>query len=266
MRQSDLATMTRRLLPGFLLVVLAVSACSSGCRQQVPQSELEKFMAQYRGLPAAVFLDTLRAHTSDAPPYATYAHYELGNYFYGVANDSAQQPAGWDTDLVTSLLDSAQAHFENAITLDSTFVEAYVNLGSLWDDRTNLLGSNFEYRRQRGEYLDRSKELYERALVLNPDDEKAGCNLGALHLKLREHSEAIACFNQVLAVNPQSALAHYNLAIMFAEEKIYREALVEWGAAAAADPDGDIGERSRANIQIVKELLSTEIPENLGEQ
>ena len=72
--------------------------------------------------------------------------------------------------------------------------------------------------------------------------------------------EAVTYFQQALAVNPKSALAHYNLAIAFAEAKIYREAIREWEAAADADRDGDIGERSRANIEIVKDLLEQEVP------
>ena len=47
---------------------------------------------------------------------------------------------------------------------------------------------------------------------------------------------------------------------MFAEAKIYREAINEWELAVKNDPDGDIGERSRDNIQIVKDLMNTEVP------
>ena len=68
----------------------------------------------------------------------------------------------------------------------------------------------------------------------------------------------------MLEHDPESALAHYNLAIMFAEQKIYREALREWELAAKYDPDGDIGERSRANIQIVKDLMNAPDPPAVG--
>jgi hypothetical protein len=50
---------------------------------------------------------------------------------------------------------------------------------------------------------------------------------------------------------------------MFAEEKIYREAIREWEAAVAADPEGDIGARSRENIKIVNDLLNAPVPEQL---
>jgi hypothetical protein len=70
----------------------------------------------------------------------------------------------------------------------------------------------------------------------------------------------MAEFQKVLEYHPQSALAHYNMAIMFAESKIYREALVEWELASKYDPDGDIGERSRENIKIVKDLMNAPTP------
>ena len=47
---------------------------------------------------------------------------------------------------------------------------------------------------------------------------------------------------------------------MFAEAKIYREAIREWELAAKYDPDGDIGERSRDNIKIVQDLANAKPP------
>ncbi len=67
-------------------------------------------------------------------------------------------------------------------------------------------------------------------------------------------------FRQALVDHPRSALAHYNLAILFAETKIYREARAEWAAAAKADPQGDIGRRSLANVKIVEQMMSAQAP------
>jgi tetratricopeptide (TPR) repeat protein len=264
MNRSAIATAGSRLALGLLLALLVLALGLGGCRGKVDQSDLERFAAQYRDLPAAEYEDSLRAHLNDSTPVSVFAHYELGNLFYRTATDSAESPAGWNTDVVTVLLDSAQLHLEQAIAGDTTFVEAYVNLGSLWDDRSAQVSPGPDGHLERKERLEKAKELYLQALHYNPDDEKAGCNLGALHLKLKETNEALDRFRHVLVVNPNSALAHYNLAIMFAEEKMYNEAIVEWEAAAKADPGGDIGSRSLENIRIVKELMTTEIPENLG--
>ena len=102
--------------------------------------------------------------------------------------------------------------------------------------------------------------MYNLALSVEPTNEKARCNLGSLYLRQRRTADALAEFEKTLEYNPKSALAHYNMAIMFAESKIYREALDEWEMASELDPDGDIGDRSRENINIVKDLMNTPTP------
>jgi tetratricopeptide (TPR) repeat protein len=256
----------RGLIALWLMGLLAASFW--GCKQQAEQSEVARFLSRYQDLPAAAQQESLRVHTQEPGVHAAYAFYGLGNQFYSAATETAQA-AGWNADPVYALLDSAQTNFERAVDRDSTLIEAYVNLGSLWDDRSAQLGNGFQEQRQRQEYQKTAEGMYLKALTIDPDDEKANCNLGALYLKMREgnqtlHHKAMERFLHVLEVHPKSALAHYNLAIMFAEEKIYREAITEWEAAAKADPHGDIGERSRANIQIVQDLLNAKVPENLG--
>ncbi len=244
---------------GLLLIV----SCLAGCREDVPQSELERFIAVHRQLPLPAYQDTLRALIAAGSPQAVFAHYELGNLFYEAAAESAQVH-GYRSGPAPALLDTAINHFERAVALDTTFVEAYVNLGSVWDDLADQTSiAKQEERRLHEERLNNAEKMYQKALAIAPEDEKALCNLGALYMKQRKTDEAVAQFQQALAAHPQSALAHYNLAIAFAEAKIYREAIREWEAAADADPDGDIGERSRENIKIVKELLEQKVPEKI---
>lgn len=253
---------TKRSGGRFLLLLALAVACLTGCKgRKSGQDEITRFQARFAGLPeqarTTALLDLTRA---GAGRDAVLAHFELGNILYGEAQDSAA--ASPSSERVASLLDSARVHFASATDLDTTFLQAYVNLGSVLDDlaeRTPAMGAERE-KRQR--LLAESEQTYRRALGLDPNDEKARCNLGALLLKQRKTSEALEQFKTVLAHNPKSALAHYNLAIMFAESKMYREAKREWGAAAAADPRGDIGERSRANIKII-EQMSAPVPAGL---
>jgi tetratricopeptide (TPR) repeat protein len=186
----------------------------------------------------------------------TFAAFGLGNTYYAAAADTAAEH-GWNHAFTRAHLDSAEVYLDRAIARDSTFVEAYVNLGSLYDDRANIVtpGTN------RNEALVRAEDLYQKALAIDAHDEKARCNLGSLYLRQRRTMDAKEQFLTVLEHNPESALAHYNLAIMFAEAKIYREAIREWERAAEDDPDGDIGERSRDNIEIVKQLQESEPPD-----
>ena len=87
--------------------------------------------------------------------------------------------------------------------------------------------------------------------------------LVTLFLRQRRTKEALAEFQKVLEYDSKSPLAHYNMAIMFAEAKIFKEAIHEWELAAKYDPDGDIGQRSRDNVKIVQDLLNAPDPTNL---
>ena len=93
--------------------------------------------------------------------------------------------------------------------------------------------------------------------------EKAGINASAIHGNKSQgaRTKALAEFKKTLEYNPESALAHYNIAIMFAEAKIYREAIREWELAEKYDAEGDIGGRSRDNIEIVQDLMNAPEPD-----
>ena len=239
--------------------VLLLGASLPGCKEQVELTELERFVQRTLDLEGAALEDTLRGYVAAGPPQAKYAEFLLGNHFHTMAADTAAA-MGWNAAFVSDLLDSAEVHFAAAVAGDSTFIEAIVNLGSVWDDRSEQRASNAE----RQERIDQAERFYRLALAVDPTDEKARCNLGGLYLRQRRTQEALDEFQTALDHNPQSALAHYNLAIMFAEQKIYRGAMREWELAAKHDPEGDIGERSRENVRIVKDLMNT--PEPQGHQ
>lgn len=256
-------TMTLLALAAALLVALAVVGCKDGQgtaasqakKPARPATPLEKFAERITKLEGQALTDTLRHLAAGGPPQRAYASYLLGNRFYLEAGDTARA-RGWKDTLVTTLLDSAEVRFTAAIAADSTLLEPMVNLGSLWDDRSEQTSNQVE----RQDAATKAESFYRMALKVDPKDEKARCNLGSLYLRQRQHGKAIAEFKQVLADNPQSALAHYNLAIMFAESKVYREALAEWELAVKYDPDGDVGSRSAENIKIVKDLMNAPDP------
>jgi len=238
-----------------LWVMLISAAMLSGCKDEANQSALDRFIARTHSLEGQALTDSLRSLARGGAPYNAFASYLLGNRFYETAGDSAHN-VGWGDEGVNALLDSAEVHFNRAVAMDSTFIEPLVNLGSLWDDRAEQMGS----RQERDARLATAKKFYEMALSIDPNDEKARCNLGSLYLRQRRVQAALNEFKKVLAHDDHSALAHYNMAIMFAEEKIYREALAEWELAAKYDPDGDIGDRSRDNVKIVTDLMNAPSP------
>jgi len=242
------------LLLGLLAALTLVALV--GCKESMPKSELDLFIEHMENLPEADRADSLATLAAGEGERSAWANYMLGNRLYAAAADSAVR-GGWSTPVVTALLDESEGYLMAAIERDSSFVEALVNLGSLWDDRSEVIGP----RAQRDRNLTMAKQFYEMALEADPLDEKARCNLGSLYLRQRKTMEAKEQFTTVLENNPRSSLAHYNLAIMFAEAKIYDEAIEEWELAVKYDPDGDIGQRSRDNIEIVKDLMDTPVPE-----
>lgn len=235
-----------------MLAILALASLVA-CNNDEPQSELDLFIAQVDVLPRAAALDTLYQLLDAEPPVDAFARYQLGNIHYSAAADSART-RGWNDEFAKASLDSAQHWFEQAVAVDSTFVEAYVNLGALWDDRADMMA----VRRDRDERIATAQALYTRALELRPEDEKARCNLGSLYKRQNNFEAAMNEYLTALEHNPESALAHYNLAILFATQRIYREAIVEFERAVDLDPDGDIGQRSADNIKIIRDLMKSE--------
>ena len=248
--------MRRILLIISTLVIALLAVAGTGCKEGMPQTELDRFIDDMSKLEAEAQAAKLQEMTQGDPPQSTYANYMIGNNFYQKAGDTAID-VGWNGGEVNALLDSAEVYFDLAVAQDSTFIEAMVNLGSLWDDRSDQMGD----RHEREYRLSKAKDYYNLALTVDPHDEKARCNLGALYLRQRQTGDALNQFKKVLEHDPHSSLAHYNMAIMFAEQKIYREALTEWELAVKYDPDGDIGSRSRENIKIVNDLMNSPTPD-----
>jgi tetratricopeptide (TPR) repeat protein len=246
-----------RRYPSLLLLVAlglvtALSAC--GSEDTAPLSDLDRFVQRHQNLPATAALDSLYPLAAGPVPDATFARYQIGNIYYALASDTARV-RGWNDELARSLLDSAEVWFEAAIAADSTFVEALVNLGAVWDDRADIMAT----RPEREARIGQARIYYRRALELRPEDEKARCNLGGLYKRQNNLEAAMREFLTVLEYNPRSALARYNLAILFATMRIYKEALREFELAVKYDPRGDIGQRSRDNIEIIKDLMAGEL-------
>jgi len=138
---------------------------------------------------------------------------------------------------------------------DSTFLQAWVNLGGIWDNRADMMAPMPERQARTAKAV----SMYQKALSIDPRDAKARCNLGALYMRDRKTEEAKKEFTTVLDQDPQSALAHYHLAVLFAEARIYARPRLS-GSWREIRPDGDIGERSKANLKILEDLQKAPTP------
>ena len=86
----------RRSAP-LLLLILGLLLAVAACNREVPQSELDRFIASIEDLDTAVAVDTLRVLAGGEAPTATFAKYELGNIYYAMAADSART-RGWNDE------------------------------------------------------------------------------------------------------------------------------------------------------------------------
>jgi tetratricopeptide (TPR) repeat protein len=233
----------------FLFPLVALLSPLTACNKDAPLDEFELFSQNIHAMQTDDALDTLHTLVDAAGPVDGFARYHLGTIHYSLASDGADA-RGWNDQLVQAHLDSAEVWFNAAIAADSTMIRAYVNLGSIWDDRAEMMLD----RKERDARIAKARALYEQALELDPHDEKARCNLGTLYKRQNDMQRAMEEYLAVLEHDPRSALARYNLAILFATQRIYREAKLEFELAAKSDPNGDIGERSRYNIKIINDL------------
>jgi len=242
---------TTRIL--LLITAMVLFLAAAGCREEAPPATpLEIFVERTGHLEGQALDDTLRAALAEGPPASVYAGFLLGNRFHAAAADSAFK-VGWHEAGVNALLDSSETYFAGAVAQDSTFIEGLVNLGSVWDDRSEGIND----RARRHDVVAEAESWYLRALAVDETEIKARCNLGGLYLRQRRTNDALREFTTALEHDPESPLAHYNLAIMFAEAKVYRESIREFELAAKYDDeDGDIGDRARESARIIRELLS----------
>jgi tetratricopeptide (TPR) repeat protein len=140
-------------------------------------------------------------------------------------------------------LEDATAAFRRAVAIDSTHVPALVNLGVALID----LGRAEE-----------SLAHLARAVRLSPDDVSALTNLAIARYSLGDIEAAVGGLVQAIELDPGNQVAHFHLGIAFAEAQLYEEAVREWQAVTAADPDSPAGIQATRNIERVESILKLE--------
>lgn len=124
--------------------------------------------------------------------------------------------------------------YEKVIELDPMFIEAYNNLGVLYqemglydkalevfqkaiqinpryDKILNNLGTLLLLR----ERYEESKEAFQKALIINPNNIESHINLGILFKKQGQADQAIESYHRALAINPLHGEAHYNMGLLY---------------------------------------------------
>ncbi len=111
--------------------------------------------------------------------------------------------------------------YEKAIALDPKFVEAYNNLGVLYQER--------------GLY-EKALEVFEKGIEVAPTYEKIFNNLGTLLLLRGRYGKAKEAFERALSINPRNLESHINLGIVLKKEGRWDQALESFRSALSLDP------------------------------
>jgi superkiller protein 3 len=124
--------------------------------------------------------------------------------------------------------------YRKVIEIDPTYVEAYNNLGiiyqeigdfnnALWAYQTSL-GINPRYEKGLNnlgillylmERYEEAMEALQKSLAINSNHVESHINLGILFKKRGQMDQAIACYQKVLSINPGHAEAHYNIGLLY---------------------------------------------------
>jgi len=117
--------------------------------------------------------------------------------------------------------DSARRAFKRAIELDDKYEEAYYNLAGLPDTD-----------------LKQQRQLYRKAIQLDPDYAIAHQAIGIIEHKLRNIATAAYHFRRAVDLDPLNVFSHLYLANALAVQEDFQAAELEFRAALAVDsPD-----------------------------
>jgi Flp pilus assembly protein TadD len=127
--------------------------------------------------------------------------------------------------------------YQKVIELDPTYVEAYNNLGIIYQ----MIGD-----------VDRASAAYQKSTEINPKYEKGYNNLGILLLLRGHYEEASETFQKALAINANNIESHIYLGILFKKKGQWQEAIESYQRALAIDP---LHGETHYNIALLYEQL-----------
>jgi tetratricopeptide (TPR) repeat protein len=111
--------------------------------------------------------------------------------------------------------------YQRVIELDPTYVEAYNNLGIIYQ----MVGD-----------MDRAFGAYQKSTEINPRYEKGYNNLGILLFLKGRYEEAVEAFQKTLAINSNNIESHINLGILFKKKGEWEKAIESYQKALAINP------------------------------
>ncbi len=130
----------------------------------------------------------------------------------------------------------AAFYYEQALSCDPGFAEAYVNLGLLRFDQ---------------ERYEDAEALFSRAVSIRPTVEALN-NLALVHLRMHRYAEALQGFSRLLHLVPHSADIHFNIALVYLQGlKNAEKAAVHLKKCLACNPQKE----QAATVRMILEKL-----------
>lgn len=103
-------------------------------------------------------------------------------------------------------LSEAIKAFQSAIALTPNFIEAFHQLGLIYQSLDNWEGA---------------KNIYERALEIEEENPLTLANLGIVHQKINEEEKAIFYYQRALSIRPDFYQVYYNLSQLYVKNNQY---------------------------------------------
>ncbi len=111
--------------------------------------------------------------------------------------------------------------YQKVIELDPAYVEAYNNLGIIYQD----LGD-----------FDKALKLYQTSIEINPRYEKAYNNLGIVLFLNERYEESKEAFQNALGINPNNIESYINLGILYKKQGQFEKAIEYYQKAFTINP------------------------------
>jgi tetratricopeptide (TPR) repeat protein len=111
--------------------------------------------------------------------------------------------------------------YQKVIELDPTYIEAYNNLGVIYQ----MLGE-----------VDRAFGFYQKSTEINPKYEKGYNNLGILFFLKGHYDEALEAFQKALTINSNNIESYINLGILYKKKGEGEKAIESYQKALAINP------------------------------
>jgi Tfp pilus assembly protein PilF len=127
--------------------------------------------------------------------------------------------------------------YQKVIEVDPTYIEAYNNLGIIYQ----MLGD-----------MDRAVGFYQKSIEINPRYEKGYNNLGTLLFLKGRYEEAQEAFKKALTINSNNIESHINLGILFKKKDQWEKAIESYQKALAINP---LHSETHYNIALLYEQM-----------